>query len=564
MDIDIRTLSLLVVIVNILQAIAIAFLYVTNRKYRGIGWWLLGSTLTALGFFSLLLRDVTQIVFISIILANLLIVSGSLFIYIGIMRFLDKRENLRLVIPAYVLFIVLYFYFTYGVSDISARTAIISVFLAYYMFLTAWALLGKVPPAITDSARFIAAVEFSLACFFVFRAVYSLLILPVESLFTPTAMQNAAFLFFLGGGLLLTIGLIIMVNERLKGDVTEAKDHFELIFDTSPDGILISRLDDGIIIDINKGLTDLTGFSRDDLIGSPILDTHFYKYPDDRQTILDEIREKGVCENFEIIFRRKDGSELIAILSARIITLQDVTCILKVARDITDRKRAEQALQQANSKLNLLSSITRHDILNSITAMRGYLDLARDEPADPKLKEYLNKLDESAKVIQSQIEFTREYQEIGVKESAWQNIGETVQDAAAEFDMKNVNLIIDCESAEIFADPLLRKVFYTFFDNAFRYAPPFTTISVSCTETDGGLSVVFADDGAGITEEDRKHLFERGFGKHTGLGLFLSREILAITGITITENGEAGKGARFEMTVPKGAYRFSGNGEEEM
>jgi signal transduction histidine kinase len=66
---------------------------------------------------------------------------------------------------------------------------------------------------------------------------------------------------------------------------------------------------------------------------------------------------------------------------------------------------------------------------------------------------------------------------------------------------------------------------------------------------------VFADNGVGITEEDRKHLFERGFGKHTGLGLFLSREILSITGIAITENGTPGTGARFEITVPKGMYR---------
>ena len=77
----------------------------------------------------------------------------------------------------------------------------------------------------------------------------------------------------------------------------------------------------------------------------------------------------------------------------------------------------------------------------------------------------------------------------------------------------------------------------------------------TCNETGEGLSVVFADNGVGITAEDRSHLFERGFGKHTGLGLFLSREILAITGITITENGEPGAGARFEMTVPEGIYR---------
>ena len=64
----------------------------------------------------------------------------------------------------------------------------------------------------------------------------------------------------------------------------------------------------------------------------------------------------------------------------------------------------------------------------------------------------------------------------------------------------------------------------------------------------------------GVSAEEKKRLFTRGFGKNTGLGLFLSREIIAITGIAITGNGVPGKGARFEITVPKGAYRFTGTG----
>jgi signal transduction histidine kinase len=65
---------------------------------------------------------------------------------------------------------------------------------------------------------------------------------------------------------------------------------------------------------------------------------------------------------------------------------------------------------------------------------------------------------------------------------------------------------------------------------------------------------------AGTPEEDNKCPFERGFGKNTGPGLFLAREISDITGITIKETGEPGKGARFEITVPKRAWRMAGIG----
>lgn len=70
------------------------------------------------------------------------------------------------------------------------------------------------------------------------------------------------------------------------------------------------------------------------------------------------------------------------------------------------------------------------------------------------------------------------------------------------------------------------------------------------------MVITYEDDGAGIGERDRSRLFERGFGKHTGFGLFLSREMLAITGIAIEETGTSGTGARFEISIPHGLFRF--------
>jgi signal transduction histidine kinase len=124
-----------------------------------------------------------------------------------------------------------------------------------------------------------------------------------------------------------------------------------------------------------------------------------------------------------------------------------------------------------------------------------------------------------------------------------------------------VTTTVDRKDLEVYADPMFLKVFFNLIDNAVRHGGRTAiTLRFSSQENGGGLVIVCEDDGVGIGMEDKQHLFEQGFGKHTGLGLFLSREILSITGITIQENGTPGKGARFEISVPKGAYRFGGPG----
>ena len=220
--------------------------------------------------------------------------------------------------------------------------------------------------------------------------------------------------------------------------------------------------------------------------------------------------------------------------------------------------RSQKELRQTNEKLNLLSSITRHDIRNQLHALSGYLELSRQTVREPDLAaELIAKEEKIADTIAHQINFTRDYEDMGIAAPAWQNVDGIVRQAAASLSMKDIRVVVDRQDLEIYADPLLGKVFYNLIDNALKYGGgKMTTIRITTHETDTGLTLIFEDDGMGIAGEDKRHLFERGFGKNTGLGLFLSREILSITSITIRETGDPGSGARFEMVVPKGEYRF--------
>ena len=226
-----------------------------------------------------------------------------------------------------------------------------------------------------------------------------------------------------------------------------------------------------------------------------------------------------------------------------------------VGRDITERRRMEQALEESNKKLNLLSSITRHDILNQLTALQGSLGLLELEIANPDQLRLLAKAIQSSDVIQSQILFTQQYQDIGVKKPRWQNLHAVVTTVCMDNGYSNVAIDPALEEWEVYADPLLRMVFLNLFENATMHGGNVTRIRVAGAKTPDGFVISVEDDGEGVAPLEKERIFQKGVGKHTGLGLFLVQEVLAITGLTISETGEYRKGARFDIHVPPGTFR---------
>ncbi|ACL15563.1 hybrid sensor histidine kinase/response regulator [Methanosphaerula palustris] len=230
--------------------------------------------------------------------------------------------------------------------------------------------------------------------------------------------------------------------------------------------------------------------------------------------------------------------------------------VLSIGRDISERKRAEDAIELANKKLNLMNNITRHDILNTITGLLGCVDMANVTDSEDERRQLFQDIKNLTKSIQRQIAFTKEYQEVGVNLPAWQNVEDLLQRILINFKQSGKQFIIDLESVEIYADPLLEKVFHNLVDNAIRYGKNLTTIKFFLVKSNNGLSLICEDDGPGIPDDIKCYIFEHGVGNNSGMGLFLSREILGITNIGFWEDGIYGKGARFEMFIPHGTYRF--------
>ena len=143
---------------------------------------------------------------------------------------------------------------------------------------------------------------------------------------------------------------------RMTAELRETKEHFELVFDTSPDAVMISRQADGRIIDVNPGFEAMTGFVRADVIGQSLASLALWKTAEDRDRYLQELREHNSCENLEAAFIRKDGAQMVGILSAQPANFKGVACFVGVVRDITSRKIIE----------NRMAHMAQHDALTGL------------------------------------------------------------------------------------------------------------------------------------------------------------------------------------------------------
>jgi signal transduction histidine kinase len=253
---------------------------------------------------------------------------------------------------------------------------------------------------------------------------------------------------------------------------------------------------------------------------------------------------------------RLDGQQVPVEMTGVAVRYGDTPVLQLVIRDITERKREGDALRQANKKLNILNVDTLNAIRNQVFTLNGYLSLMK-EPASPdKAREYGDKAGEAIKAITAQLEFIRHYQNMGIQHSRWQKVHDAYLFALSHIAIGQIERYESVTGVEIFADPLLEQVFFGLIDNSLRHGKHVTRISLTSVEIEGALGIVFEDNGVGVPDAGKNAIFELKYGKGGGIGLFLIREVLGITGITIRETGTYGSGARFEIRVPKGYYRF--------
>ena len=332
------------------------------------------------------------------------------------------------------------------------------------------------------------------------------------------------------------------------------------------------------ILSWNRAMEKYSGISRSDILGTDRHWSAFYPHPrpcladlllDGAITDLDQyygnnisrsLFHDGAYEGLEFFpGNNNTGRWLLFTASPVIDESGQIIGAVETVIDLSDQKRAEESLHQVVQKLQLLSGITRHDILNKITSLFGYLALIREQIPGSEPMEYIDRAKEIIGIIQDQITFTRDYQEIGINSPEWQNIESIMKRVTGSLDTRSVSVTCDLKDLELYADPLLERVFYNLVENSLRHGIDITSIRLSVKHQGDRVTLVYEDNGGGVPDAEKENIFLRKYFKHSGFGLFLSRDILQITGFSIRECGVFRTGVRFEITVPNGYFRYSPN-----
>lgn len=350
----------------------------------------------------------------------------------------------------------------------------------------------------------------------------------------------------------------ITEQKRVENELRESREKYRKLIHNINDIVWQTNADAEFVY-ISPQVEQSLGYRADDMNGKKVFDFISADDLEHNKSVLSEAvdnKPKNITTDTKMIHR--DG--YFVTMESRASPLYDeennFTGFIGVDRDVTERRRVEKALKEANKKLNLLSQVTRHDINNQIMALNAYLHLIGDEKITEECRDHLELCTSIVKEIENQILFTREYHEIGTIKPIWQNLDELIEKLRENFRV-DISFVSDAGAIEIYADQMLEKVFFNLFSNSEYHGQKVRRIVVTFRNENGDGTILVQDDGIGIHADMKDMIFERGVGKKSGFGLFLSREILDITDISIYENGTFGEGARFEIHVPREGWRIA-------
>ncbi|MFH1328385.1 MAG: PAS domain-containing sensor histidine kinase, partial [Candidatus Bathyarchaeota archaeon] len=349
-------------------------------------------------------------------------------------------------------------------------------------------------------------------------------------------------------------------RKQLDEQLKESELKYRKQFEEAMDAIFVADTETGLLIDCNRAATKLVGSNKSEIVGmhQRILHPPEEIWGEFSRTFEKHIEEKeGQVLETQVI--TKTGEIRDVAIKANIFELGGKKLIQGIFRDITEQKKAESDLYDtfdeltlANEKLGVVGRLTRHDVRNKLSAVTGNIYLAKQAlPKDNEVVKYLNETEFAVDQIEKIFDFARTYEQLGVEERSYVDVEKSFERATLLLSgLSEIEVVNDCGGVKVLADSLLDTLFYNLLDNSLRHGEKVSRIGIYHKISEDGLKLIYEDDGIGIPEAEKELVFKEGYGKNTGLGLYMIKKMCNVYGWNIQETGEHGKGAQFTITIP--------------
>ena len=362
---DIRTLIILNFIITVINLGSLAVIWAQYRnRFAGISSWLVSTFLHAVGLFLIVMRlEIPP--FIAIVVANAILLIGAVVLLSGLENFVGVKgkhvHNYLLI----AVFVVATSYYTVVEPSMTMREIVMSMMIVLIQSQGCWLLLRRVAPGLRAITRITGIVLGSYVVVSLIRMVL-LILYPMQTndFFKSGFADSMAITMYIIISICLTISIILMVTRRLLAEVQMQEEKFTTAFHSSTYAILLTRLSDGIIMEVNDGFVALFGHEYDAVIGKSILDLGIWHKENERIVIVKELLRGNEVRGAEIQFKKKNGELMMGLFSANEIIINNEKCILSNISDITE-------LSEMKEKLQVLAT---HDSLTGLPNRRLFFD----------------------------------------------------------------------------------------------------------------------------------------------------------------------------------------------
>jgi len=355
----------------------------------------------------------------------------------------------------------------------------------------------------------------------------------------------------------------------------ESEERFRLIFAANPDPVILARLSDGAILDVNPAFEEATGIPRLKALGHNSQELDLWGEEGMREAFRDALRRHGEINNYEASFRVQHDQIKTGLASARLLTVNDETCLLLVIRDISAQKEAERALVEMDRMKSEFISTAAHELNTPLSAMLGYAEflLHPDEfggfSAEQQrdfIEEIYERGEALTRIVEDLLDVSRiergEPPPLLLKET---DLVEMLRRKVRYFQNSETGHAFRLELPESPARPRLdldrhriNQVLDNLLINAVKYSPAGREIVVQGEEGPAGWEIRVKDQGIGMNAEQRERIFEKFYRGDVankaigglGLGMSIVKHIVEAHGGTIRIESLEGAGTTVSFTLP--------------